>query len=40
MTVVDRRPLAQPPAPTAHVLDTIDHDAAFAVITEAAAAYP
>jgi hypothetical protein len=40
MTVVDRRPLAQPPAPTAHVLDTIDHDAAFAVITKAAAAYP
>jgi inosine-uridine nucleoside N-ribohydrolase len=37
MTVVDRRPLIEPVPPTAHVLDTIDADAAFAAITAAAA---
>jgi inosine-uridine nucleoside N-ribohydrolase len=39
MTVVDRRPLVEPPAPTALVLDTVDAEAAFAVITEAAASF-
>jgi inosine-uridine nucleoside N-ribohydrolase len=40
MTVVDRRPLAEPPPATAHVLDTIDAHEAFAVIVEAAARFP
>lgn len=40
MTVVDRRPLLDPVPATAHVLDTIDADGAFAVIVEAAAQLP
>jgi inosine-uridine nucleoside N-ribohydrolase len=40
MTVVDRRPLVSPVASTAHVLETIDADAAFDLIIAAAAAYP
>jgi inosine-uridine nucleoside N-ribohydrolase len=40
MTVVDRRPLAEPPPATVHVLETIAAHEAFAVIVEAAARFP
>jgi inosine-uridine nucleoside N-ribohydrolase len=40
MTVVDRRPLVELRAPTARVLDHVDADAAFGVITAAAASFP
>jgi inosine-uridine nucleoside N-ribohydrolase len=40
MTVVDRRPLVDAPAPTALVLDQVDAEGAFDVITATAATFP